>query len=235
MIETDAFVMGEDFLKTHAYGEPGRYALIAITDTGTGMNEDIRSKIFEPFFTTKEVGKGTGLGLSMVYGIVKQHNGYINVYSEPGKGTTFKIYLPLIVAAQPGEKKSPPESMPRGRETVLLAEDSKEVRTLMRTILGDFGYRVIEAVDGEDALQKFREHPDIDLLVSDIIMPRKNGNELYQELIKIRPGMKALFTSGYTANIVNTRGILDSGLELVLKPLSPAKLLQKVREVLDKK
>jgi CheY-like chemotaxis protein len=125
--------------------------------------------------------------------------------------------------------------MPRGRETVLLAEDNKEVRTLMRTILENFGYRVIEAVDGEDALQKFQEHPDIDLLVSDIIMPRKNGNELYQELKKIRPGMKALFTSGYTANIVNTKGILDMGLELVLKPLSPAKLLQKVREVLDKK
>ena len=234
MIETDTFAMAEDFLKTHAYGEPGLYALIAITDTGAGMNEDVRSKIFEPFFTTKEVGKGTGLGLSMVYGIIKQHNGYVNAYSEPGKGSTFKIYLPLI-NEQPGEKKSLPESMPRGRETVLLAEDNKEVRTLMRTILEKFGYQVIEAVDGEDGLQKFKDHPGVDLLLSDIIMPKMNGNELYHEIKKIRPAIKALFTSGYTASIVNTRGILDLGLELLLKPLSPAKLLQKVREVLDRK
>jgi PAS domain S-box-containing protein len=235
MIETDTFDMGEDFLKTHAYGKPGLYALIAVTDTGEGMSEDVRSKIFEPFFTTKEVGKGTGLGLSMVYGIIKQHGGYVNVYSEPGRGTTFKIYLPLIVTAQPPVKKNSPAVIPRGRETVLLAEDDQEVRKLMRTILADFGYRVIEAEDGDDALQKFREHPGIDLLVSDVVMPRKSGNDLYQELKKIRPDIKALFTSGYTASMANTKGILDRGLEVVLKPLSPEKLLQKVRDVLDKK
>ena len=234
-IETESFEMGEDFLKTHAYGKPGTYALIAVTDTGIGMDEDIRAKIFEPFYTTKEVGKGTGLGLAMAYGIVKQHNGYINVYSEPNKGTTFKIYLPLIFQAAPAEKKLSQVFACRGTETVLLAEDDDEVRILMRTVLEDAGYKVIEAVDGEDAIQKFRKNDNIAIVVSDIIMPKKNGKEMYLEIKKFRPEVKAIFTSGYTADIIHEKGFLDIGLNIVLKPIATAEFLQKIREVLDKK
>ncbi len=235
LIETDLFEMGEDFMKTHAYGKPGTYALIAVTDTGIGMDEVIRAKIFEPFYTTKEVGKGTGLGLAMVYGIVKQHNGYIDVYSEPDKGTTFKIYLPLIFQAPPREKKRSQEVVCRGTETVLLAEDDDEVRILMRTVLEDAGYKIIESVDGEDAIQKFRENDNIKLVVSDIIMPKKNGKEMYLEIKKFRPEVKVIFTSGYTADIIHEKGFLDMGLDIVLKPIATAEFLHKVREVLEKK
>ncbi len=234
LIETDSCEIDEDFLKTHAYGKPGTYALIAVTDTGIGMDEDIRAKIFEPFFTTKEVGKGTGLGLAMVYGIVKQHNGYINVYSEPSKGTTFKIYLPLIFEAVPTEKKRSPIIMCRGTETILLAEDDGEVRILIRTLLTDAGYKVIEAIDGEDAIQKFRKNDDIELVVSDIIMPKKNGKEMYLEIKKFRPEIKVIFTSGYTSDIINKTGVLDMGLDFVLKPIATVEFLQKIREALDK-
>ncbi|HUI46333.1 MAG TPA: ATP-binding protein [Nitrospirota bacterium] len=234
LIETSPFDMGEDFLLTHAYGKPGTYALIMVTDTGIGMDEDIRTKIFEPFFTTKEVGKGTGLGLAMVYGIVKQHNGYINVYSEPDRGTTFKIYLPLIFQANPSDKKHHQEFISRGTETVLLAEDDGEVRMLMRTVLKEAGYQVIEAVDGEDAIQKFRENNNIDLVVSDIIMPKINGKEMYQEIKKFRPEIKVIFTSGYTADIIHKKGVFDLGLDFVLKPVAPGEFLQRVRDVLDK-
>ena len=234
LIETDSCEIDEDFLKTHAYGKPGTYAFIAVTDTGIGMDEDIRAKIFEPFFTTKEVGKGTGLGLAMVYGIVKQHNGYINVYSEPSKGTTFKIYLPLIFEAVPTEKKRSPIIMCRGTETILLAEDDGEVRILIRTLLTDAGYKVIEAIDGEDAIQKFRKNDDIELVVSDIIMPKKNGKEMYLEIKKFRPEIKVIFTSGYTSDIINKTGVLDMGLDFVLKPIATVEFLQKIREALDK-
>lgn len=235
LIETDSFEMGEDFMKTHAYGKPGTYALIAVTDTGIGMDEEIQAKIFEPFYTTKEVGKGTGLGLAMVYGIVKQHNGYINVYSEPDKGTTFKIYLPLIFQAPPTEKKRSQVIVFRGTETVLLAEDDDEVRILMRTVLEDAGYKVIESVDGEDAIQKFMENDNIELVVSDIIMPKKNGKEIYLEIKKFRPEVKVIFTSGYTADIIHEKGFLDMGLDIILKPIATAEFLQKIREVLDKR
>jgi CheY-like chemotaxis protein len=199
------------------------------------MDEEIQAKIFEPFYTTKEVGKGTGLGLAMVYGIVKQHNGYINVYSEPNKGTTFKIYLPLIFQAAPAEKKRSQAIVCRGTETVLLAEDDDEVRILMRTVLEDAGYKVIESVNGEDAIQKFRENDNIELVVSDIIMPKKNGKEMYLEIKKFRPEIKVIFTSGYTADIIQEKGFLDMGLDIVRKPITPAEFLQKIREALDKK
>ena len=199
------------------------------------MDEHIRAKIFEPFYTTKEVGKGTGLGLAMVYGIVKQHNGYINVYSEPNKGTTFNIYLPLIFQAPPAEKKHSQGIVCRGTETVLLAEDDDEVRILMRTVLEDAGYKVIESVNGEDAIQKFKENDNIELVVSDIIMPKKNGKEMYLEIMKLRPDIKVIFTSGYTADIIHEKGFLDMGLDIVRKPITPAEFLQKMREVLDKK
>jgi CheY-like chemotaxis protein len=235
-IETDVYELGEDFVRANSYGKPGRYVLISVTDTGVGMDENTRSRIFDPFFTTKEVGKGTGLGLSMVYGIVKQHNGYITVASQPGKGATFSIYLPFIAAAAASEQTCQAPEMMQGRETVLLAEDDTSVRELTRRVLEGAGYTVIEASDGADAVRKFSENKGIiHLLVLDIIMPMKNGKEAYQEIKAACPGIKVLFTSGYTADIIQKKGILETGLDFILKPITPIDFLKKVREVLDKK
>ena len=197
-IETKKIELDEEFIKAHGYGAPGTYALMSISDNGVGMDEKTREKIFEPFFTTKEAGKGTGLGLSMVYGIVKQHNGYINVYSEPGKGTTFRIYLPLIEAGQLSEEKPEEHRLPvGGNETILLAEDDEAVRRFTVSVLHEFGYKVIEAVDGEEAITKFMENKDgIRLLILDVIMPRKSGKDAYDEIKAINPGIKVLLQAG---------------------------------------
>ncbi len=234
-VETASVELGEKFVRSHSYAKPGRYVLISVADTGIGMEETVRSRVFEPFFTTKELGKGTGLGLAMVYGIIKQHNGYIHVESKPGRGTTFKIYLPMIESAAHEKFEREMAEIPRGSETVLLAEDDISVRQLTKNMLEDFGYTVIEAVDGEDAVRKFRENKDrIALLLFDIVMPKKNGREAYYEIKKIRSDVKALFTSGYTADIVQKKGIIDTGMEFILKPSTPTVFLQKVREVLNK-
>jgi len=179
-IGTEALELDDAFTKAHGYGIPGLYALVSVTDTGHGMDEKTKERIFEPFFTTREVGKGTGLGLAMVYGIIKQHEGYITTYSELGRGTTFKIYLPLIQAeaelTEPVRPAAAGSGPPKGRETVLLAEDDSEVRKITRNILEGSGYRVIEAVDGEDAINKFLLNKDeIQLLIFDVIMPKKSG------------------------------------------------------------
>jgi CheY-like chemotaxis protein len=235
LIETEEATLGEDFIRANSYGRPGKYACLSVTDTGTGMDENTRLRIFEPFFTTKEVGKGTGLGLSMVYGIIKQHDGYINVFSEPGKGTTFKIYFPLIAAVAVETGASAHAEITRGMETVLIAEDDRTVRDLTRYILEGSGYRVVEAADGEEAVQKFQNNMNrIDLLVFDIIMPRKNGKEAYLEIKKIYPDIKALFISGYTADTAYRKGVLEAGLDFVMKPISPSNFLNKVREILDR-
>ena len=238
-IEASVTEMDEQFIKTHGYGTRGNYVLLTVSDTGGGMDENTQKQIFEPFFTTKEVGKGTGLGLSTVYGIVKQHNGFINCYSEPGAGTTFKIYLPLVTkpsgpAVQPSAISRPP-LLKGGSETILLAEDDDDLRKLIRQVLEDFGYTVLAASDGDAAVGLFREHhATISLLLLDVIMPKKNGRDAYAEMRKIEPAIKALFTSGYTADIIHKQGLLDQGLEFILKPVSPTELLKKVREVLDK-
>lgn len=234
-ISTEMVELGDEFLKTHGYGEPGKYTLISVTDTGTGMDEKTRERIFEPFFTTKEVGKGTGLGLAVVYGIIKQHNGLIDIYSEIGKGTAFKIYLPVI-KSDVKETRLPETATPRGgTETVLLAEDDAYVRKLVKDILERFGYKVIEAVNGEDAIDKFMGNKDrIQLLLLDVIMPKRNGKEVYEEIKKIRPDVKTIFTSGYPANIINKNGIVEEGLNFISKPVFPNELLKRVREVLDK-
>jgi signal transduction histidine kinase len=234
-METDIVEIDEEYIKTHGYGKAGRYALISISDTGAGMDEKTEARIFEPFFTTKEVGKGTGLGLAMVYGIVKQHEGYINVYSEPGKGTTFKIYLPLIETETGGEKKYDRHAPAGGTETILLAEDNEEVRAATKELIEKFGYTVIVAKDGEDAVNKFGADADrIRLLLLDVIMPRKNGKETYDEIRRLKPDIKVLFLSGYAADILDKKGVIDEGLECILKPVSPDKLLNKIREILDK-
>ncbi len=234
IISTNLVNFDSEFITAHGYGRPGSYAMIIVEDTGNGIDEKTRQRIFDPFFTTKETGKGTGLGLSMVYGIVKQHDGYINVYSEPGNGTIFKIYLPLIKSKVEDTKPSDLPFPQGGSETVLIAEDDAQVRELSKKVLIDFGYKVIEAVDGLDAIRLFNENKDkIQLVILDVIMPKKNGKECYNEIKKIRPDIKAIFTSGYTADIVHKKGILEEGLGYISKPVSPQKLLRKVWEVLN--
>ncbi|OGW40734.1 MAG: hypothetical protein A2010_16140 [Nitrospirae bacterium GWD2_57_9] len=236
LIETKRVLLDDRFVAAHNYGKPGEYALVSISDTGTGMDARTASRVFEPFFTTKEMGRGTGLGLSIVYGIVKQHEGYINVYSEPGRGTTFKIYLPL--ASLSGEELARINRIddPRGgSETILVAEDDASLRQLVQSVLTQFGYRVIEAVDGEDAVAKIRGHKhEIDLLLLDVIMPKKNGKDVHEEALKMMPGVPTIFASGYTADILHQKGILKEGLNFLSKPVSPNELLSRVREVLDR-
>lgn len=234
-ISTSRLTLDAEFVKAHGYGEPGKYALISFEDSGIGMDKKTQEKIFEPFFTTKEVGKGTGLGLSIVYGIVKQHNGYINVYSEHGRGTTFRIYLPLIQSAVEEAKRGDDAAPTGGTETILLGEDDPGVRSLTKMILEQSGYTVIEAIDGDEAVAKFMENRErIGLLLLDIVMPKKNGKAVSDEIKQVSPEVRALFTSGYTANVVHQKGILDKGLNFITKPFSPSDLLQKVREVLDR-
>ncbi|HAM50031.1 MAG TPA: hybrid sensor histidine kinase/response regulator [Nitrospiraceae bacterium] len=233
-IGTLRIVLDEEFVKMHGYGKPGSFVIVSVSDTGTGMNEDIRQRIFDPFFTTKELGRGTGLGLSIVYGIIKQHNGYVDVYSEIGKGTTFKLYLPLIGADAGEAAKAGVAIAARGDETILLAEDEAEVRNITKIILERYGYKVIEASDGEEAVRKFGENKhEVQLLLIDVVMPKKNGREAYEEIIKMRPDVKAIFISGYTADIMYKQGLLEKGLAFVSKPIAPADLLRKIRELLD--
>lgn len=234
-IETGWTELDPEFVKRHGYGEPGLYALIAVSDTGVGMDENTRLRIFEPFFTTKEMGKGTGLGLSIVYGIIKQHNGFINVYSEPGKGTTFRIYLPLVRIEAKEKSREEAVSPVGGTETVLVADDDAVVRTLMKTVLEEFGYTVIEAADGEEAVRRFMENADgIQLLILDVIMPKKNGKEVSESVMKLRPDARILFASGYPAEMIYQRDILEEGSAFFLKPFSPNELLRKVRQALDR-
>jgi PAS domain S-box-containing protein len=235
IIKTELTEINHEFIKAYGYGRPGFYALISVEDTGHGMDEKTKERIFEPFFTTKEVGKGTGLGLSMVYGIIQQHDGYINVYSEPGKGSTFKIYLPLIKSKVEEAELVVHPVLKRGTETVIVAEDDSQVRELIKEVLEGFGYKVMEAADGEDALKVFNENKDrIQLLILDVVMPKKNGKEVYDEIRKVRPDIKAIFTSGYNVDIIHQKGILEEGSDFISKPISPEELLRKVREILDK-
>jgi PAS domain S-box-containing protein len=235
-IATEEFDVGADFAAAHGFGRRGRHALVSVSDTGTGMDEQTREKIFEPFFTTKDPGRGTGLGLAIVYGIVKQHEGIIHVYSEPGRGTTFKIYLPLINAPADeagAEAASPPRG---GTETILLAEDDQEVRSLVKTVLTDFGYRVLAAVDGQEAIDVLGgDTPAIDLLLVDVIMPKRSGDDVAAAARVLRPGIKVVFTSGYPADLVSRKGVFEPGVEFLSKPVSPDILLRKLREVLDGK
>ena len=208
--------------------------MLTVSDTGIGMDFKTRESIFEPFFTTKGVGKGTGLGLAMVYGTIKQHNGYITVHSNAGKGTTFRIYLPL---AQTEEAVSKPiETLIRGKgETILVAEDDPHVRKITVMSLQENGYKVIEAENGEEAAKRFLENKDtIAIVLFDVIMPLKNGREAYEEIKKLDPDIKAIFMSGYTDDVISRKGILEEGVDFISKPLNPATLMRKIREVLDR-
>lgn len=232
-IETKKIELHERLARIYGLERGGAYALLSVSDTGIGIDEAIKDKIFEPFFTTKEPGKGTGLGLSTVYGIVKQHNGYIAVYSEPGSGTTFHIYLP-VVGGHDDEKKSITPSIRGGNETILIAEDNEEARNLLKTILTHYGYNVLETADGEEAVKTFRENKDIDLLILDSVMPKKSGRGAYEEIRKTAPDIRVLFTSGYTQDIVLEKDIKEGEFNFIHKPFSPHEMLIKVREILDR-
>jgi two-component system cell cycle sensor histidine kinase/response regulator CckA len=237
-VETSNTLLDDTYAREHISMQPGPYVMLAVTDTGVGMNAETRSHIFEPFFTTKETAMGTGLGLSMVYGIVKQSGGYIWVYSEPGEGTTFKIYFPQIEEAEDSAlQRDDAGYLPRGTETILLVEDEQSVRDLTVRILSELGYTVIEASNGEEALQisSERAHGEIDLLLTDVVMPQMSGKLLTDMVKAARPGIKVLFSSGYTDNALVHHGSLEPGTAFLQKPFSPSGLARKVREVLDKR
>jgi PAS domain S-box-containing protein len=228
--------LDEQFVRTNSFGKPGRFVVLSVTDTGVGMEEKTRERIFEPFFTTKVVGKGTGLGLSTVYGIVKQHDGHIHVFSEPDKGTTFNIYLPEIALEGVHKEPAEPSLIQGGSDIILLAEDDSTVRELLRGLLEKYGYGVVEAVDGEDALKKFMEHRDeIDLMLLDMAMPKRNGREVYGEVLRIRPGAKVLFMSGYMDEIARGADIGRERLNFIPKPIALDELIGKVRKILETK
>jgi two-component system cell cycle sensor histidine kinase/response regulator CckA len=232
VIETANVDLDENYAAHHPEMSAGSYVLLAVTDTGDGMDEETRRRIFEPFYTTKE--KGTGLGLATVYGIVRQSGGFIWVYSEPSKGSTFKVYMPRV--AQEAQKTVAALASPsqlEGEETVLVVEDQEEVRRLTTLVLRSYGYEVLEASSGEDALEVASARPErIDLLITDVVMPGMTGRELATKLAEVRPGMQVLFVSGYTANVIVHRGVLDPGVNYLSKPFTPQILAEKVREVL---
>jgi CheY-like chemotaxis protein len=235
-VETTNVEIDEEYVKSNAEAKPGQYVLLSISDNGRGISPDVREHLFEPFFTTKEKGKGTGLGLSMVYGIVKQNGGFINVYSEVGAGATFKIYLPLVEGEAEAEASSITIKavLPTGTETILLTEDEELIRELAKRILERQGYKVIAVEHGGKALQ-LAEDPSIefDMLLTDVIMPHMNGNQLYLKLETLRPGLRVLYMSGYTENAIAHHGVLDEGTHFIPKPFTLESLAQKVRETLD--
>ena len=230
-IATSLVEMDNNFILAHGFGEAGRYALIAVSDTGTGMDEKTKERIFDPFYTTKETGKGTGLGLSTVYGIVKQHRGYITVWSEPLRGATFRIYLPAVRVAAAEVRPSCVE-VTRGNETVLIADDNHEVRGLLKDLLGHYGYKVIEATDGDEAIGKFKEHTAISLAILDLVMPKKNGRQVYEAMKAMRPHIKTLFMSGHTRQVIVDRGIEGDGVDFIEKPFAPEEFLKKIEHIL---
>lgn len=235
-IETTNVSLGEAYMKNHYNITPGDYVMLAISDNGQGMDNETKKHIFEPFFTTKEQGKGTGLGLATVYGIIKQNNGEIQVYSEPGQGTTFKIYMPRseeINETKEDASRQEDKKLSRGTETIMLVEDDEMVRKMSIDILTELGYTVLEAKNGEDALQICdRYHGTIDLLLTDVVMPKVNGVELAAKMADLCPKTKVLFMSGYTENAIVKHGVLAEDVNFIHKPVTPQSLSQAVRKVL---
>jgi len=234
-VETANAELDKDYADQHFPAPPGSYVLLAVSDTGTGMDPETKSRIFEPFFTTKEKGKGTGLGLATVYGVVKQSGGYIWVYSEPGQGTAFKIYLPRVREAPEPARPSPAPAAPlRGSETLLLVEDDEMVRHLVSRMLKSRGYTVLAASDGTDALRQVESHRGpIDMLITDVVMPGMSGREVTQRVTTLRPQVTVLYLSGYTDDAIVRHGMLEPGIAFLQKPFSADVLARKIREVLD--
>jgi nitrogen-specific signal transduction histidine kinase/CheY-like chemotaxis protein len=235
-IETLLADLDEESAKARDLRKPGTYAVIAVTDSGMGMDEKTKERIFEPFFTMKEVGKGTGLGLAMIYGIIKQHNGSIDVESEVGMGTTFRIYLPVIQRAKEEIQLVGLPAITGGTETILVAGIDETVRDLIAGVLMQSGYTVIQAGNGEDAVNKFMAgRSSIKLLLLDVVMPKKNGKEVYEKIRIFEPAIKALFLSGYPADVMHKKGLLEKGLHFLQKPIPMNDLLREVRAILDEK
>jgi two-component system cell cycle sensor histidine kinase/response regulator CckA len=234
-IETSNVTLDRAYARKYLEVQTGQYVLLAVSDTGCGMSQEVRSHLFEPFFTTKEIGKGTGLGLSTIYGIVKQSGGHIAVYSEPGQGTTFKVYLPQVDEAGTAAPAAPAiQGLPGGNEVVLLVEDQDRVRGLTREVLSRCGYTVLEAPNGCEGLRLVQEHAGpIHLLMTDVVMPEMNGRALADRLASLRPEIRVLFTSGYTDGAVVRHGVLKAKTAFLQKPFTPEGLAAKVREVLD--
>ena len=234
LIETQNIMVDETFCRTHPYAKPGNYAQMSVTDTGGGMDTNTQQHIFEPFFTTKEAGKGTGLGLALAYGIIKQHEGMIEVYSEVGHGTTFKVYLP---AQEKPVEEIVHEAQPilrGGAETILVAEDDENLQRLLTGILTGLGYKVILTRDGEAAVETYAGHRDhIDLVILDMVMPRMGGREAHEHIRKVSSDVPVIFMTGYSAEIAQSKFVLEIGAAFIQKPYGIAALGHKVREALD--
>lgn len=233
-LELDNVTLDEEYCRSHAYAIPGEYVMLAVSDDGLGMEPALLSHIFEPFFTTKEPGLGTGLGLSTVFGIVKQNGGSVEVYSELGNGTIFKVYLPRLDGRAEELESHRYDTMPQGNETIVVVEDEEMVRTLATRVLTQLGYRVYAYSDGIEALAALEKlEDDVDLLITDVVMPGMNGKALAEQLTQLRPDLVVLYTSGYTENTIAHHGVLDPGIHFIGKPYTPPALAVKVRDLLD--
>ncbi len=235
-IETTNTALDESYVSTDSEVIPGQYVAIAVSDTGMGMSKDTLSRVFEPFFTTKEVGRGTGLGLSMVYGFVKQSGGHVTIYSEPGQGTTVKLYFPRFFGDAKAQEKEVEQRTPSGSadEVILVVEDNDDVRAYSVMVLKELGYSVLEAVEAEAALTIIKSSQRIDLLFTDVVLPGKTGRVLADLAKAVRPALKVLFTTGYSRNAIVHHGRLDAGVQLISKPFTFDQLAVRVRDVLDK-
>jgi PAS domain S-box-containing protein len=235
IIETSEVELGNDYVDQHPDAKLGKHVLLAVTDTGLGMTAEVREQIFDPFFTTKELGKGTGLGLATVYGIVKQHESQIYVYSEVDKGTTFKIFLPVIEDAVDGKADQQVEAIPLGKDTFLIAEDDQIIQRMIRSYLEPLGYNLLIASDGQEAINLSKAYEgDIHILLTDVIMPNMNGQELADAIQEMRPDMQIIFMSGYTDDVISHHGVLEPGVNFIQKPITPSRLAKVLREVLKK-
>lgn len=236
IIETNPVVLDDEYAKNHDEVEPGPYVMLSVSDTGEGMAPEVMEKIFDPFFTTKELGKGTGLGLATVFGIIKQHNGHVHVYSEPGMGTTFKIYFPQVTGTLEKVVEQAPEPMPKGAENILIVDDEKDIVDLIAATLKPLGYKITITTDPKEAVTLHRETKEkFDLLLTDVIMPEMNGRQLAEALTAKQPDLKVIYMSGYTDDVIKRHSLMEQGFELINKPLLPRPMAKKLRAVLDGK
>jgi CheY-like chemotaxis protein len=233
-IETANVELDEHYANTHRAVKPGSYVVLTVTDTGTGMTPEVQARLFEPFFTTKEVGKGTGLGLATVYGIVTRSGGSVGVYSEVGRGTSFKVYFPRADAAEMLVEATPVAPRRAGTQTVLVVEDEDGLRELARRLLQPQGYTVLVAANADEALRVFEENPSIDVLLTDVVMPGASGPELTRQLVEQRPALRVIYMSGYTQEGIVHHGVLKPGIAFLHKPFTSDTLGAKIREVLER-
>ena len=235
IIETQNIEIDQEYCSLHAHARPGSFTLLSVSNTGVGMDAATAECIFEPFFTTKELGKGTGLGLATVYGVVRQHNGFIHLYSELGKGTTFRVYLPASSGAAEQREPKRDEQIPRGAETILLAEDNEGLQEAAKEMLEKLGYRVILASNGTEAVQIFTTNPgQFDLIILDVVMPKVSGPAAFSQMMSVRPDLRVVFSTGYTAEAVSLNSLTEKGASILQKPYSLKALGQLVRAALDR-